>query len=92
MAPNMNAYAERFVRTFREECLDHFIFVSEDMLWRVATQFIEHYNTERPHQTLDRTIGDWQHVENSGKIVVDERLGGLLKSARRQAAQSEGDE
>ncbi len=86
-APNMNAYAERFVRTIREECLNKFIFCNEAQLRQVLAQFEKHYNTERPHQGIgNETITPWEHTGNTGKIICDERLGGLLKSFRREAA------
>ncbi len=86
-APNMNAYAERFVRTIREECLNKFVFFNKAQLRRALSQFEEHYNTERPHQGIgNETITPWKHAENTGDIICDERLGGLLKSFRREAA------
>ena len=84
-APDMNAFAERFIRSARNDCLDHIIFFSDDQLWRVLTEYIDHYNTERPHQGIGNvTIGPWD-VRGDGAIVCDERLGGLLKSFRRAA-------
>jgi len=87
MAPNMNAFAERVIQSIKTECLDHFVFMNEGMLRRALSEYISHYNNDRPHQGLDqRTVTDWPHHGNAGGIVVDERLGGLLKSARRLAA------
>jgi hypothetical protein len=64
------------------------ILIGESMLQRCVHQFVEHYNTERNHQGLDNTIID--PVDDLGKISGDivcrERLGGLLKYYRRQAA------
>jgi transposase InsO family protein len=51
-APRANAVAERVVRTFRAECLDHMIVMSERHLHAVLTEFIGYYNHERPHRTL----------------------------------------
>jgi putative transposase len=80
----MNAYIERFFRSAREECLDHIIFFSPEHLEQVLREYIDHYNSERPHQGLgNRTIGPWQ--VGQGEILCDERLGGLLKSFRRAA-------
>ncbi len=85
--PNMNAHAERFVRTIREECLNKFIFFNQAQLRQALTQFEEHYNTERPHQGIgNNTITPWKHSNNTGEIICDERLGGLLQSFRREAA------
>jgi putative transposase len=55
-APNANTYAERWIRTVREECLDHLLILSEKHLRRVLQAFIETYNTARPHQGLDQMM------------------------------------
>ncbi|MDA3959841.1 MAG: integrase core domain-containing protein [Planctomycetota bacterium] len=87
MAPNMIAHAERVIQSIKTECLDHFVFLNETMLYRALSEYLAHYNTERPHQGLEqRTVSNWPYHGNKGDIVVDERLGGLLKSARRLAA------
>ena len=63
---------------------DEPLFFSPEHLNQVLREYIDHYNSERPHQGLgNRTIGPWQ--VGQGKIVCDERLGGLLKSFRRAA-------
>jgi putative transposase len=51
-APQANAYAERFVRTVRAECLDHLLIVGPRHLERVVRIYIEHYKRERPHRGL----------------------------------------
>jgi putative transposase len=48
----MNAYAERFVQTLQQECLDKLILTSEEQLWYVVNEYILYYNHERPHQGL----------------------------------------
>jgi transposase InsO family protein len=53
-APKANAYAERFVRTARAECLDWLLILGERRLDRVLRVFVEHYNSERPHRALGR--------------------------------------
>ena len=54
--PNANAYAERFVRTIRSECLDHLLIVNERHLERVLRSYVQHYNQHRPHQGISQEI------------------------------------
>jgi len=53
-APNANAYSERWVRTVREECLDHILIINEAHLRRVLNEFVAYYNGRRPHQGLEQ--------------------------------------
>jgi hypothetical protein len=53
-APEANAYAERWVRTIRAECLDWLLIRNRRQLEHVLTVHVEHYNTARPHRSLDR--------------------------------------
>jgi transposase InsO family protein len=48
----MNAYAERFVRSVRRECLDRFVIFIQTRLRRVVGSYIDYYNNYRPHQGL----------------------------------------
>ena len=52
-APRANAYAERWVRTVRGECLDWTLVWSQQQLYRMLTEYLRHYNTMRPHRSLD---------------------------------------
>jgi transposase InsO family protein len=52
--PNANAFAERFVRTVRSECLDHLLIPNEAHLERVLRSYADHYNGYRPHQKACR--------------------------------------
>src|SRR5437764_14467203 len=52
-SPNLNAYAERFVRSIEEECLDRMIFVGHGSLRRAVREYIEPYHRERNHQCFD---------------------------------------
>jgi len=82
--PDMNAYAERFVRSVHEECTDHLIFLNDDLLRNATTTYFQHYNTERPHQGIGNIpIGPW--TPGTGDIVCDTQSDGLLKSFRRAA-------
>ena len=54
--PNANAYAERFVRTVRSECLDHLLVVNVRHLERIFRVYAQHDNEHRPHQGLSQQI------------------------------------
>jgi putative transposase len=84
-SPNLNAHAERFVRSVKEECLDHLILSSEKQLRHVLCEYLQYYHHERIHQGLNRII-EPQHEGHQGEIICIERLGGLLKSYHRKAA------
>ena len=90
-SPNLNAFAERFVRTIKEECLYHLILFGERSLRRAVREFIEHYHEERPHQGLENVIpfptvvsGKTPPPDNliSHKVRKSSRLGGLLNFYR----------
>ena len=87
-SPNLNAYAERFVRSIREECLDRIIFIGEEALRRAVEEFVVHYNGERNHPSLDNKIIQPEPAEFpcSGRIRCRKRLGGLLNYYYREAA------
>lgn len=55
-SPVCNPYAERFVKSIKEECLRNFVFLSEGMLRKAVSEFEIYYNTERPHQNLDNEL------------------------------------
>ena len=55
-APQANSFAERWVRSVREECLDHILIVNQNHLRRVSKEYINYYNHHRPHQGIDQTI------------------------------------
>src|SRR4030095_14073 len=50
MSPNLNAYAERFVRSIKDECLNRMIFVGQGSLRHAVIEYMAHYHTERNHQ------------------------------------------
>ncbi len=87
-SPNLNSYAERFVRTIKEECLARMIFFSEASLRRAIHEFVEHYHRERNHQGLENRLIDPEEevVGSIGEIQCRERLGGMLRYYYRDAA------
>ncbi len=87
-SPNLNAYAERFVRTIKEGCVDRMLFFGEDSLHRAMNEFLEHYHHERNHQGLgNRLIEPRGEIGSTdGSVACRERLGGLLRYYYRDAA------
>ena len=87
-SPNLNAYAERFVRTIRQACLDRLIFFGEASLRRAVDEFIRHYNEERNHQGLANQIirPEFPVFPVEGEVGCRKRLGELLRYYFRQAA------
>ena len=85
-SPNLNAYAERFVRTIKESCLERMIFFGEDALRKAIADFIAHYHFERNHQGLQNRLIVPMKTVNSGSVERRQRLGGLLNYYYRQAA------
>ena len=91
-APNLNAFAERFIQTLRQELLDHFIVCGEKHLRHLLTEFVTHsYHNERPHQNLGNQPPCQPSAEilpfvKDQKIECRERLGGHLKHYYRHAA------
>jgi transposase InsO family protein len=86
-APDMNAIAERWVLSAKSECLNRMILFGEQHLRRVISEFVAHYNADRPHQSLNNaplTKHDGLPPPD-GDVVSDERLGGLLRSYRYSA-------
>jgi transposase InsO family protein len=77
-APNANAYAERFVRSIKEECLDRIIPLGERHFRRAVHDFVEHYHLERNHQGLGNTLIAGAPARTTGSIRRRPRLGGLL--------------
>jgi putative transposase len=85
-APNANAYAERFVRSIREECLDRHIFFGERRLLRALDAFVAHYHRERNHQGLgnELIIRETRPLWAT-QVRCRERLGGVLRYYHRAA-------
>ena len=85
-APNANAYAERFVRSIKEECLDRLIPIGERHFRRAVAEYVEHYHGERNHQGLDnRLISGPPVIKMTSRVRRHPRLGGLLNFYERAA-------
>jgi transposase InsO family protein len=92
-APRANAYAERWVRTVRSECLDWTLIWNGQHLWRVLAAYLEHYNTGRPHRGIGLEVpiptGALSAVDTStdpdAPIERVDVLGGLIHEYQRAA-------
>jgi putative transposase len=85
-APNANAYAERFVRSIREECLDRLILFGERRLLRALDEFVAHYHRERNHQGLGNELITPATAAAGGiRVRCRDRLGRVLRYYYRAA-------
>ena len=89
-SPNLNAYAERWVKSVKEDCLSKLILFGEASLRRALREYLLHFHTERNHQGKDNVLlfpVATKAVNRSERSVsCKERLGGLLKYYRREVA------
>jgi transposase InsO family protein len=83
----MNAYAERFVRSIRRECLDHFVIFTHGQLQNLVKNYVDYYNNYRPHQGLkgipNGPPGDFS---KTGEIKQKPLLFGLHNHYYREVA------
>ncbi len=87
-SPNLNVYAERWVRSVKEEGLSQFILFGKRSLRQVLKEYQAHFHAERNHQGIGNVIPfpDSRSLTQHGAIHCSERLGGLLKFYHRKAA------
>ena len=87
-SPNLNAFAERWVRSVKEECLDQLILFGERSLRHTLKEYLTHHQHERNHQGLANVIPfpEKEARCRDGSIRKSERLGGLLNFYHRAAA------
>jgi len=87
-SPNLNAHAERFVPSIKEECLNRVVPLGESHLRLIVQEYIEHYHRERNHQGFENQLLERAAPPaNPGADVQRaERLGGLLSHYYREAA------
>jgi hypothetical protein len=84
-APNANAYAERWIRTVRAECLDWLLITGRGHLEQVLRIYVEHYNGHRPHRALqlespDAPTGPIVISDNQRRVLRRDRLNGCSTS------------
>ena len=85
--PTANAYAERWVRSVREECLDHLFIVNERHLRNVLADYVAHYNRARPHRGLgQQTPIPYARHDLHGPVGRRDVLGGLIHEYDREVA------
>jgi putative transposase len=88
-APNLNAYAERWIRSIKEELLSRMLLFGERALRHALSEYGSYYHTERPHQGKGNVVlmpSPDHNAARHGRIQCRERLGGLLKCYDRAVA------
>jgi len=87
-SPNLNAYAERWVRSVKEECLSKVILFGERSLRRALSEYVEHFHAERNHQGKGNVLlfPRSANTRRDGHVQCHERLGGLLRYYHQEAA------
>ncbi len=85
-APLMNAHIERWIKSLKVECLDHFVPVGVKHFDYLISEYVEHYHHERPHQGIgNKLIMRSDSLATAGEIKCVTRLGGLLRHYHRAA-------
>ena len=85
--PQCNAFAERFVRTIKQECLSRLIFLSEQHLRTTISIFTKYYQHRRNHQGIENKLIDPpENLPAVGRIRCQRELGGMLNYYYREAA------
>ena len=87
-SPNLNAHADRFVRSIKESCLERMILFGEASVRKATAEFVAHYHLERNHQGLGNRLISPESLPglSQGDVGRHERLGGLLNYYYRRAA------
>jgi transposase InsO family protein len=85
-APKCNAYAERFVRSIKHECLNRIIPLGERHLELAINEYLKHYNEERNHQGIENRLIKPGGLGREGEVKSKKRLGGLFHYYHREAA------
>ena len=87
-SPNVNAYAERWVRSVKEECLSKVILFGERSLRRALSEYVEHFHAERNHQGRGNVLlfPRGTNIRRDRPVRCRERLAGLLRYYHQEAA------
>ena len=84
--PVANAFAERWVRTAREDRLDHLLVLSRPQLERVLGRYVRHYNQARPHRGLGLAVPEPRPgLDHCGPVRRYDVLGGIIHEYQRAA-------
>jgi transposase InsO family protein len=83
LTTSANAYAERFIRTVRTECLDWILIRNGRHLERILIEFVDHYNAARPHRGIDLEVPvPWRRARSrftdATRVRRVDRLSGLV--------------
>lgn len=84
--PNLNAFAERFVRSIKEECLARIVPLGEQHLRLAIEEYTEHYQLERNHRGIGNHLLEKTYLPGAGRVRCPQRLGGMLRFYHRDAA------
>jgi len=94
-APKANSFCERFIGSLKRECLDYIFILHRHQLHRIVQEYIDYFNSSRPHQGIDQHIPNafvaykdrrWPISQPTGRITSTPILGGLHRSYERVIA------
>ena len=91
-APNQNVYIERWIKSIKHECLNHFIVFGQRHFDFLISSYVDYYNTLRPHQGVGNRplAGNWDDsdgpLDPGERLICHTRLGGMLRHYERRAA------
>jgi len=80
MSPNMNARAESWIGTIKRGCLNRFVVFGERHIRYLISEYVQHYNSTRPHSSMDNRPLEYTPEKTPGKIKCQATLGGIIIS------------